>query len=465
MTHTLLKAFQLGSAGAALLVVASCGAGVPVISFENTASIGAASRPSVQGQGYALVENRGPSDAFIKVPGRIAQILTVDERMYANGLMQYVSLNADPSVRGENHIEIRLVGKSRFTDLEESLEPHGLGAQSLRSDFSAQFPSQPFSVDPTLHYNQFGTFAFSFFSRPGSLGCVYGWQNVESQTTNERTRFFLAAWSDRRQATNNAQLSYRIRYCAEKFTWADAVDLMKSLRIDVPSDVFNRRRDMRWGNMVDYEGAVLSSDPTENQYSAGAPHFETRNQLCAEPGELPGGYDGMGPLANIPRDNCEPVRAPQPVVRRAPAPAPAPQPAPQQVAAKPSTQPKPQLEQPARPEVDPSNFPAIPLPPTQATPGVVRTAPAPGVQEVVPSIATPTLQPEPMTDPSPRIIDLNPQKPTVRIDPMAISVTEEPMVTQPQAAPAQQATTVQAIAQEAEKTAESTVQFAIPMPQ
>lgn len=294
-------------AGSALVLVACSGRG---ISYDHTAGIDV-SGPARHGQGYTLVDNTNPADAFVQIPDRIMRGISMDERVYANGISQRLILAADAAVRGSNHFDIRLVSRGTFTDMAEKLDVHGAEAHEIRSQFKATFPGKPFAMDQSLHSNEFGNFGFVFFNEGNGVGCMYGWQSMEASTTKATTRLVKNWLRDRTASAHNAKLSYRLRFCGKGLQYSDAIHLMRSVRINVPADVFVRDRNLRWSSGGNYTGVGYRGANAEDlEYTTGETYSERRGTLC-EPGSTLGDYNAYG-------STCaeKPKPAAQPVVRR-----------------------------------------------------------------------------------------------------------------------------------------------------
>lgn len=333
---------------ATALFVLAATAGCVRVSFEQTSAL-SSDGPVRNGLGYALVENSVPSDAFVKFDGQISRAVSMDERIYAQGIEQRIVFAAGSGVVGENFAEVRITKPTVFSDMTDELDLHAVDARNLRADYRRAFPNRAFTDSPSVHYNDYGGFGVHHFEN-GSLGCMYGWQNVEASATNTRnTRQLLNWWRDRTTTGHGAKLSYRIRFCAPNLSWMDSMEIMKRARLDVPADVFLRERRLRWGTGVASDG-YSDSDPQDLNYVTTPPYSEQRGTLCA-PGTTLENY----------RDYASPCpEEPKPTVRRAPRPTPAP--APQKVV---STQPKatPTPAEPApAPQAIPGDSPLVPLP-------------------------------------------------------------------------------------------------------
>lgn len=390
------------------------------ISYDHTAGIGGdVAGPARHGQGYTLVDNTNPNDAFVQLPDRIVRGISMDERVYANGIAQTLVLGADAAVRGANHIKINLVSRGTFTDMSEKLENHGTEAHQLRAQFKATFPGKPFAMDQSLHSNEYGNFGFAFFNDGNGIGCMYGWQSMQAASTKQNTRLVKNWLRDRTASAHNAKLSYRLRFCGKGLKYSDVVYIMKSMRINVPADVFVRDRNLRWTSAGNYENVgYRGSDAQELEYITGEPYSTRRDQLC-EPGSTLGDYNAYGSSCAA---KPQPVAKPKPVVRRtttvAPKPAPAPAPAEPETEVTtvvplpaPGAAPAPVAPQPQSPSI-------LEVPAIQAVPGsndavsqnnsVIAPAQNGSVPLPPASAQSPTIMP---AQPTPRIIPIVPQAP------------------------------------------------------
>lgn len=354
----------------AFVLVACSGNG---ISYDHTAGIDAGG-PARHGQGYTLVDNTNPDDAFVQMPSRIMRGISMDERVYANGIAQTLTLGADAAVRGANHIKINLVSRASFTDMTEKLSIHGTEAHELRSQFKATFPGKRFVMDQSLHSNEYGNFGFSFFEAGNSIGCMYGWQSMEAASTKNTTRLVKNWLRDRTASANNAKLSYRVRFCGRDLKYSDAIYIMRSMRLNVPADVFVRDRNLRWSSGGNYTGVgYRGANAQDLEYITGEPYSERRDTLC-EPGSTIGDYNAYGSTCAA-KPKPAPVATPRRVVRRQVAPVTKPVVAP--TPAKPETQvttvvplPAPGAPQtPVAPQVQPRSPSILDVPTIRAVPG------------------------------------------------------------------------------------------------
>ncbi|MEM0899894.1 MAG: cellulose biosynthesis protein BcsN [Pseudomonadota bacterium] len=333
-----------------LLAVSGC----VRVSFENTSSI-VDDGPVRNGLGYTIVENVSPDEAFVKFDALVGRTISMDERHYGQGIEQRLVFAADPNIIGENMVETRIVNRSSFTNSDEKLELHETDAVKLRADFKRAFPGRRFAVDPSVHYNDYGSFGFAFFTPRSGQGCVYGWQNLEATATDTRNTRYVVNWlRDRTTSGHNAKLSFRLRYCATGMKWQDALEMMRRARIDVPADVFRRDRRLRWSSGPTYNSGGGDTRAQDLNYVTTPPYEEQRGTLCPPGTSLDniGGFaSSCAPEEPKPTVRSVPVRKKQTVVRRAPAP-----------------KPKPQQVAPVRPQIDPNVAPIVPLPVTPTQP-------------------------------------------------------------------------------------------------
>lgn len=411
----MIKRASQGVAIAGLTLLAACS--TSGVSFEKTSSIDGDGGPVRNGMGYSLVEDVSVRDAFVRLSNEIARPVAIDERLWANGITQYITLSADAQVVGENRIETRLISQSTISDLVEKAEPHGIEAHEIRRQFRAAFPGQRFSVDPSIHQNHYGSFSFSFFNPKSGVGCMFGWQNVEATHNRPHGKQSRNWITELRKPDRNAKLSYRIRYCGAGFKWSDAVDVMKSVQLNVSSDVFTRDRRVAWSNGSNFSSGLAGNNPEDLNYVTTAPYSERRDGLC-EPGTTLGTYNQYG-------SPCP--EKPKPVVRKS---APKPKPAVRAVTRRPAALATTSKTHATVPLPAPA---AQPVPVTPAAPTAVPTIQAvqpqaPIQQAVVPAPSTaavptvPMIQPaiQPVSQPAktPRIIPIVQQPATVPTAPV-----------------------------------------------
>ncbi|MEO0328706.1 MAG: cellulose biosynthesis protein BcsN [Pseudomonadota bacterium] len=317
------------------------------------------------------VERSMPIDqAFVKLPAAFTSILAVNERIYRNGLRQRIIHEGNNAVRGENFVEVRLVGKNVIHSVDEKIETLDLREQSLLKEYRKHFPGHKFRVDLKAKSNRYGGYGSAYVKKHSNIGCIFAWQVLEPKSNLGKPTGVIAMLKSGRREASNGVLSYLVRHCAPGMNQQIGHAFMQAIRIHVQPGALNERRQTIWqspvANFPD-EGYV---DPFAQSIQYGGYSRTVDDSEYAVIGEdygtIVGGPATVPKVTTRPQVNTQPVELPKPKVKK---PAPtivAPVPTPNKVVKKTvkevTKKANTTVQHSAVIQVNGKEFPAVPLP-------------------------------------------------------------------------------------------------------
>ncbi|MFB2549597.1 cellulose biosynthesis protein BcsN [Ciceribacter sp. sgz301302] len=174
---------------------------------------GCAARP---GAGVATLSSTVPAESalILPAPGTLA-IVSVVQRQYTNGIEQQVALSTSAATPGQNFLSIQVHGPA-----EPVARPGGALAYRpvthamVRAEMRSVLPGAALAVSDHFVRNHYGPFGYAFGRGAGGDACLYGWQQIRSNS------------SERSAANSQGMIQVRLRVCRAGASEADLVELM-----------------------------------------------------------------------------------------------------------------------------------------------------------------------------------------------------------------------------------------------